>query len=76
MVILRTRNKISDFLMFLAWASPFKQYMLHCIGELLNISYISFLLKLKFLNLVNVFEDFMFSGKAFHIITPVYDKDL
>ena len=29
----------------------------------------------KFLNLVNVFEDFMFSGKAFHIITPVYDKD-
>ena len=25
----------------------------------------------KFLNLV--FEDFMFSGKAFHIITPVYD---
>ena len=30
----------------------------------------------KFLNLVNVSEDFMFSGKAFHIITPVYDKDL
>ena len=34
------------------------------------------LCKSKFLNLVNVFEDFMFSGKAFHIITPVYDKDL
>ena len=30
----------------------------------------------KFLNLVDVFGDFMFSGKAFHIITPVYDKDL
>ena len=25
MVILRTRNKITDFLMILAWASPFKQ---------------------------------------------------
>ena len=24
MVILRTRNKITDFLMILAWASPFK----------------------------------------------------
>ena len=27
MVILRTRNKITDFLMTLAWASPFKAYM-------------------------------------------------
>ena len=26
MVILRTRNKITDFLMILAWASPFKQH--------------------------------------------------
>ena len=25
MVILRTQNKITDFLMTLAWASPFKQ---------------------------------------------------
>ena len=25
MVILRTRNKITDFFMILAWASPFKQ---------------------------------------------------
>ena len=25
MVILRTRNKITDFLMILAWASPFKR---------------------------------------------------
>ena len=25
MVIIRTRNKITDFLMILAWASPFKQ---------------------------------------------------
>ena len=25
MVILRTRNKITDFLMILAWASPFKK---------------------------------------------------
>ena len=25
MVILRTRNKITDFLMILAWASPFNQ---------------------------------------------------
>ena len=25
MVILRTRNKITDFLMILAWASPFKE---------------------------------------------------
>ena len=30
----------------------------------------------KFLNLVNTSEDFMFSDKAFHIITPEYDKDL
>ena len=29
MVILKTRNKITDFLMILAWASPFKgQYVL------------------------------------------------
>ena len=27
MVILRTRNKITDFLMILAWASPFKIYL-------------------------------------------------
>ena len=26
MVIIRTRNKITDFLMILAWASPFKKY--------------------------------------------------
>ena len=26
MVILRTRNKITDFLMILAWASPFNMY--------------------------------------------------
>ena len=25
MVILRTRNEITDFLMILAWASPFKE---------------------------------------------------
>ena len=28
MVILRTRNKITDFLMILAWASPFKKGLL------------------------------------------------
>ena len=28
MVILRTRNKFTDFLMILAWASPFKQIFL------------------------------------------------
>ena len=28
MVILRTRNKITDFLMILAWASPFKNKLL------------------------------------------------
>ena len=27
MVILRTRNKITDFLMILAWASPFKTWI-------------------------------------------------
>ena len=26
MVILRTRNKITDFMMILAWASPFKEF--------------------------------------------------
>ena len=26
MVILRSKNKITDFLMILAWASPFKYY--------------------------------------------------
>ena len=30
----------------------------------------------NFLKLVNVSEDFMFSGKVFHIITSVYDKDV
>ena len=29
MVILRTRNKIIDFLMILAWASPFKGNYFH-----------------------------------------------
>ena len=57
-----------------------EQYMLHCIGELLNIIYILFSSKVflmyKFLNLINVSEDFMFSGKAFHIITLVYEEDL
>ena len=28
MVILRTRNKITDFLMILAWASPFNSYIM------------------------------------------------
>ena len=28
MVILRTRNKITDFFMILAWASPFKSQLL------------------------------------------------
>ena len=28
MVILRTRNKITDFLMILAWASPFKTVLM------------------------------------------------
>ena len=31
MVILRTRNKITDFLMILAWASPFKLIILNLI---------------------------------------------
>ena len=30
MVILRTRNKITDFLMILAWASPFKKPIQEC----------------------------------------------
>ena len=29
MVILRTRNKITDFLMILAWASPFKGHLVY-----------------------------------------------
>ena len=33
MVILRTRNKITDFLMILAWASPFKNGG-HCVRAL------------------------------------------
>ena len=31
MVILRTRNKITDFFMILAWASPFKYTLLSLI---------------------------------------------
>ena len=31
MVILRTRNKITDFLMILAWASPFKPNIMLCL---------------------------------------------
>ena len=30
----------------------------------------------NFLNLLNVSADFMCSGKAFHVITPAYEKDL
>ena len=32
MVILRTRNKITDFLMILAWASPFKYQYVFVVG--------------------------------------------
>ena len=42
MVILRTRNKITDFLLILAWASPFNYY----IG--LKKLLISFILQLVF----------------------------
>ena len=33
MVILRTRNKITDFLMILAWASPFKFQAFKVVGR-------------------------------------------
>ena len=38
MVILRTRNKITDFLMILAWASPFKLFWLRLrnVGKKVN----------------------------------------
>ena len=36
MVILRTRNKITDFLMILAWASPFKLQDLQMFSLKLN----------------------------------------
>ena len=35
MVILRTRNKITDFLMILAWASPFNQYVCYVFAIIL-----------------------------------------
>ena len=38
MVILRTRNKITDFLMILAWASPFK-YQPKCVQPRFSPSY-------------------------------------
>ena len=42
MVILRTRNKITDFLMILAWASPFNvkkavYTLLTCLNNLTDI---------------------------------------
>ena len=37
MVILRTRNKITDFLMILAWASPFKCRFNHRVSILLSL---------------------------------------
>ena len=57
MVILRTRNKITDFLMILAWASPFKKKLLliqlECdsilevvyINKTTNNTYLNFLIK-------------------------------
>ena len=38
MVILRTRNKITDFLMILAWASPFNLFHLGIIEMLYTLS--------------------------------------
>ena len=35
MVILRTRNKITDFLMILAWASPFNNPTQNCLNQIL-----------------------------------------
>ena len=37
MVILRTRNKITDFLMILAWASPFNSAVSHHYHDYLAI---------------------------------------
>ena len=48
--------------------------------NLLNIisiySLLFFFLIYNCLNVVNVSADFMFSGKAFNIITPVYEMNL
>ena len=40
MVILRTRNKITDFLMILAWASPFKNERHSAILDFISAKFI------------------------------------
>ena len=40
MVILRTRNKITDFFMILAWASPFNQNVFYLIKIDYNVFYL------------------------------------
>ena len=54
---------------------------IHVSANYLTLLYIiyfpvKFFLYIKHLNLVDASEDFIFSGKAFHIITPEYDQDL
>ena len=49
MVILRTRNKITDLLMILAWASPFNIIFLICIIYLINLFNLLYLSRLFYL---------------------------
>ena len=50
MVILRTQNKITDFLMILAWASPFKIFQIKQILEFCAMIFFYLLLE-RFLDL-------------------------
>ena len=64
---------------FLSLQSSVSYVLLNNICYILSANYLIlsiFIFLYNFFNLVNVSEDSMFPGKAFHIITPVYEKDL
>ena len=52
MVILRTQNKITDFFMILAWASPFKQHV--CLLAENFTGNVTFLIVIYLISLVSV----------------------
>ena len=48
MVILGTRNKITDFFMILAWASPFKLHVVTVVTLLVTNKYHLFIFLIKY----------------------------
>ena len=76
MVILRTRNKITDFLMILAWASPFKNMLNNCTLSLFVIggcdiyTYFCLLIFVTFIFQVIITEHNNI-GKMYRVYLPI-----